>query len=340
MAKKKEKKEIDSLDVVKKNIKKRYGNVLTTMGDKEAFKIDTISTGCIGLDVALGRGGMARGRVYEVYGAPSGGKTSLTMSIIANAQKKKLRCMFVDAEHCADPELFQAMGVDLNKLSVIKAHSGESNLDILQSCIETGEVDVAVVDSVTALIPQAEADAGMDDNFMGLLARLMSKTCRRYVPIASKTNTLVIFINQVRSNIGGYGNPNVTTGGVALDFFATGRIEVSGGKSKSTHILDDSGEIIGHETTFKVQKNKLSVPFRQATVGLIYGIGYDSYLEVLKIATELGIVDKSGAWYKYENENVGQGEHRAANALANNEELYKKIREQVIDLVGLKEFYE
>ena len=340
MAKKKEKKEIDSLDVVKKNIKKRYGDVLTTMGDKEAFKIETIPTGCIGLDVALGRCGIERGRVYEVYGANSSGKTSLTMSIIANAQKKGLNCVFVDAEHCADPELFAAMGVDLDKLNVIRGHHGEENLNILQSCIETGEIDVAVVDSVTALVPQAEAEAGMDDAFMGLLGRLMSKTCRKFVPIASKTNTLVVFVNQTRSNIGGYGNPNVTTGGKALGFFATGRIEVSGGQSKKSHILDDNGEVIGHETTFKVQKNKLSVPFKQACVPLIYGVGYDEHLEVVKIATELGIIDKSGSWYRYESENVGQGEHNAANELASNGELYKKIRDQVIDLIGLKEFYE
>lgn len=340
MVKKKEKGAVDGLDIVKKNIEKRYGGVLTTMGNKDAFKIDTISTGCIGLDVALGRGGIARGRVYEIYGAPSGGKSTLAMSIIANAQKQGLNCIFVDAEHCADPDLFSAMGVDLNKLDVIRGHHGEENLNILQSCIETGEVDVAVVDSVTALVPQAEAEAGMDDSFMGLLARLMSKTCRKFVPIASKTNTLVIFINQVRSTIGGYGNPHVTTGGVALDFFATGRIEVSGGKAKNTHILDDNGEIIGHETTFKVQKNKLSVPFRSATVPLIYGVGYDSHLEVLKIASELGVVEKAGTWYKYDGENIGQGEHKAANELSTNKKLFKKIRDQVIDMVGLKEHYE
>jgi recombination protein RecA len=347
MAKKKEVKEeegkdrkVDSLDIVKKAIEKKYGKVLTSMGDQKDVIIPTISTGSLGLDAALGRAGLAFGRVYEVYGPPSGGKTTLTMSIIAQAQKQGKRCCFVDAERAADAKLFAAMGVNIDDLLLVRAFSGEENLDVLEKIMATGEIDVAVVDSVSSLIPQSEADADMEDQFMGLLARLMSKAMRKFVPLAGETNTLLIFINQVRSKIGGYGNPEVTTGGIALDFSATGRIKVDGGEAKSSHIVDpESGEVMGHLTNFVIKKNKLSKPFRSCVVPLVYGKGYDSIWECVTLATDLGILDKSGAWYAYEGKNIAQGEAKAIQFMKDNMDIYLIIREAVIKALGLEEGY-
>ncbi len=333
--------QIDSLDVTRKAIEKKYGDVLSMMGD-EPLVIDSVSTGSLGLDTAIGNGGFAKGRVYEVFGPPSGGKTTLTMSLIAQAQKRGMRCAFVDAERAADPKLFKAMGVDTDSLYLIRAFSGEANLDILEQLIATGEIDVGVVDSVSSLIPKSEAAAGMEDQFMGLLARLMSKAMRKFVPLAGETNTLVIFINQVRNKIGAYGDPETTTGGVALDFSATGRIRVHGGASKASRIESLDGEIIGHHTEFKVVKNKLAKPARKATVPLIYGEGYDTYWECLKLATDLGVIDKAGSWYSYGDVKIGQGEVNtlAYFKLPENSDVYNEIRYKVMESLGLIPLYE
>lgn len=344
MAKKKvEKEDVEnkksSLDVVMKAIEKKYGNIVTTMAEAD-LSMDSISSGSLGLDSALGRGGFVRGRVYEVYGPPSGGKTTLTMSLIAQAQKQGLKCTFVDAERAADPKLFKSMGVNTDDLLLIRAFSGEENLDALESIVETGEIDVAIVDSVSSLIPKSEADAGMEDQFMGLLARLMSKAMRKFVPLAGETNTLIIFINQVRSKINAYGDPEVTTGGQALDFSATGRIKVSGGEAKSSHIVDAvTGEVIGHNTKFYIKKNKVSKPFRECIVPLVYGIGYDKIWECLTLATDLGIIDKSGAWYSYEGKNFAQGELKAIQYLKENLDVYEVIKRDVIKIIGLEDYY-
>lgn len=334
-------KTVESLDVVRKAIEKKYGKVLTMMGDQPLI-IDTISTGSLGLDTAIGNGGFALGRVYEVFGPPSGGKTTLTMSLIAQAQKRGMKCAFVDAERAADPKLFKAMGVNTDELYLIRAFSGEENLDILEQLVATGEIDVAVVDSVSSLIPKSEADASMEDQFMGLLARLMSKAMRKFVPLAGETNTLVIFINQVRNKIGTYGDPETTTGGVALDFSATGRIRVHGGESKASRIEAPNGEILGHHTEFKVVKNKLAKPARKANVPLIYGVGYDTCWECLKLATDLGVVDKSGSWYSYGDVKIGQGEVNTLAFLKDpaNLDVYNEIRFQVMDSLGLIPLYE
>ena len=286
MAKKKKDKELvttaSTLDAARKSIRKKYGDVVGVMGDKNALVIDTISTGSLSLDAALGRGGFALGRIYEIYGIPSCGKTSLAMSVINQAQKRGLRCVFVDAEHSADPKLFKNMGVNLEELLTIKAFSGDENLDSLEMMMKTGEIDIAVIDSVSALIPKAEAEASIGDDFIGLLARLMSKALRKLSPIASETNTLLIFVNQIRSKIGVYGDPTVTSGGIALDFHATGRIVVKGGEYKSSRIFQPiTDEVVGHVTSFHVRKNKLAAPFRNASVPLIYGVGYDVCWEVL-----------------------------------------------------------
>ena len=336
-----DKKNPDSLDVVRKAVEKKYGPVVTTMGEIRNRKFPTVSTGSIGLDLALGKGGFALGRVYEVYGPPSGGKTTLTMSLIAQGQKRKLKCMFVDAERAADAHLFEAMGVDIDKLIYVEGHTGEENLDIAEQYIKSGEIDILIIDSVSALIPTAEADAGMEDQFMGLLARMMSKAMRKFVPLAAKTNTMIIFINQVRSKIGSYGDPEVTTGGTALEYTATGRIKVSGGDTKSTRIVDkDTGEVIGHITTFVTKKNKLSRPWRKVEIPLIYGLGYDIFWEVLKFAVDLGIIEKSGAWYSYEGKNIAQGEESALKFLKDDYDTYLKIRDNIIKQIGLDYWYE
>ena len=321
-------------------IKKKYGDVIKPMSEQDNLEIQTISTGCLSLDAALGRGGMAIGRVYEVYGAPSGGKTTLAMSVMAEAQKRGMQCVFVDAEHSADPKLFKNMGVDLEELLTIKAFAGDDNLDALETLMKTNEIDVAVIDSVSALIPKSEAIASIGDEFMGLLARLMSKALRKLTPVASATNTLLIFVNQIRSKIGGYGNPEITTGGVALDFWATGRIKVKGGEAQASLIKAPiTDEIVGHHTEFQVRKNKLASPFRTATVPLIYGVGYDTHWEVLNLSEQLGVVEKSGSWYKYKDKNFANGYWAAKEHLKTDDELYNELREKIIDTLGLREFY-
>jgi len=341
MAKKKKMEVHSTLDAARKAIRKKYGDVIGVMGDKDELIIETVSTGSISLDAALGRGGMALGRVYEVYGQPSGGKTTLAMSVINQAQKRGLSCAFVDAEHSADPKLFRSMGVNIDDLITIQAFVGDDNLDALETLIKTNEIDVAVVDSVSALIPKHEAVAEIGDEFMGLLARLMSKALRKFVPIVSETNTLLIFVNQIRYKIGSWGDPTTTTGGEALNFYSTGRIAVSGGEYKTSWIKDKiTDEVIGHKTSFHVKKNKLAPPFRNAEVPLIYGVGYDNVWEVLTLAENLGVVEKAAAWYKYKGENIANGEENARNYLEDNNDVYNEIRGEVIELMGLKELYE
>lgn len=329
---------ISSLDIAKKAILKKYGDVLKPMSDKPLI-IDTISTRSLGLDAALGRGGVAKGRVYEVYGPPSAGKTTLAMSIIAEAQRRNMNCTFVDAEHSADPRLFESMGVDLAKLAVVELYTGEDNLAVAEALMKTGEVDLLVIDSVTSLIPKVAADAELEDHTIALLARLMSKTLLRFVPIAAETNTCVIFINQTRNKIGGYGNPETTTGGDALPFYATGRIRVSGVGAKANRIVDEKGKVIGHKTEFETIKNKLACPFVKAEADLIYGVGYDTTGELVKIATDLGVLTRAGSWYKYSDENIGQGEAGVRKFFNENSDIFMNIKNEVTGLMGIDVFY-
>lgn len=342
MAKKKKvKEEPTTIDLAMKTIQKKYGNVVGVMSDPEYMDIKTISSGSLGLDIALGRGGFARGRIYEIFGPPSGGKTTLAMSVIAQAQKRGMTAVFCDAENAADPTLFAAMGVNINELKTVKAFSGDDNLDALEIILKTGTIDVAVVDSVSALIPKAEAEAEIGQDFMGLLARLMSKATRRFASVLNETNTLLIFINQIRYKIGAYGDPRTTTGGEALTFYCTGRIAVAGGESKKSRIVNSiTGEVTGHETTFEIRKNKLAPPFRSAKIPLIYGFGYNLHAECLDLALQLGLLERHGSWYRYEGENFANGEAAAIEYMQENEDFYNDMRGQVIDLTGLKEVYE
>jgi recombination protein RecA len=332
-----------ALSIAKKAIIKKYGNVISSLEEHGDLHIPTISTGCLSLDSALGNGGMGLGRIYEIFGPNSGGKSTLATNVVIQAQRRGLMCCYIDAEQAVDPKLFKNYGVDLSALEIAQGYDGEENLDILEKLIKTGAFGVAVVDSVSALLPRAEAEADIDKDSMALQARLMSKALRKITPIANQTNTLLIFINQLRMKVGGYGNPETTSGGEGLAFYATGRISVRGPESKARRLVDDnSGEVFGHRAEFEVIKNKLEAPFKKANINLIYGKGYDSHWEILDLATSLGIVEKSGAWYKFNGENIAQGETRAVEFLKSttNLETFDKIKDKVIEQSGLKEEYE
>jgi recombination protein RecA len=331
----------DSLEIAKKAIIKKYGDVVTILKDHEDMHIRTISSGSISLDVALGRGGLARGRIYEIFGPNSSGKTTLAINAIIEAQKKGLTACFIDAEHAVDPILFKNYGVNIDDLIIIQGFDGEGNLDALELLLKSNSIDIAVVDSVSSLIPRQETESDVDKDTMAILARLMSKALRRLTPLANQTNTLLIFINQLRNKIGTYGNPEITTGGEAMGFYATGRISVRGPESRKRRIVDNvTGETIGHESVFEVVKNKLAPPFRKASIKLIYGKGYDKHWEVLELATSLGIVDRAGAWYKHDGKNFAQGEDKAVLYFKENEKIYNEIRNKVLDQVGLTKLYE
>lgn len=329
-----------SLDIARKAIQKKYGKIISYLGEHGDLHIPTLSTGSLGLDVALGRGGLARGRVYEIYGNPSGGKTTLAISVLIEAQKRGLKTVFIDAEHAIDPKLVKTMGADINTIELAQGFSGEDNLNVAEMYIKTGEIGLVIIDSVSALIPKSEVEESIEKDFIALLARLMSKALRRIVPIANETNTLVIFINQIRYKVSGFGNPESPTGGEALPFFATGRISVKGAEYKSNRINDPDGEVIGHNATIEVVKNKLAPPFRKTIIPLVYGKGFDLRWEVLNLAQSCGIIEKSGAWYSYEGSNIGQGELNVLNLLREDEDLYQKVRSEVIEATGLKELYE
>jgi len=343
MGKKRVEIKTDNLDIIKKAITKKYGDVISKLSDHEDMVIPTVSTGSISLDVALGRGGMALGRLYEVFGPASGGKSTLAANVVIQAQLRGMGCCYVDAEHAVDPLLFKNYGVDIKALDLIQGYNGEENLDILEMLVSSGAYKVAVVDSVSSLIPSNEAAAEIGDDHIALLARLMSKATRRLTPIANRASCLIIFINQLRMKVGSYGNPEITTGGEALAFYTTGRISVRGPEAKKRRIPDPlTGEIIGHTTLFEIVKNKLSPPFRKTEINLIYGKGYDTHWEVLNLGVDLGIIDKVGAWYKYNELSFAQGEPSAAAylKLSDNVEMYNEIRAKVIDMLGLTEIYE
>ena len=334
---------VASLNLAIKAIEKKYGSVITTLEHHGDMKIPTVSTGSLGLDLALGCGGMGLGRVYEVFGPAGGGKSTLAVSVVIQAQRRGMNCLYIDAEHAVDPALFRAYGVDTKKLNLVQGYDGEGNLDILERLVKTGAFKVAVVDSVSALIPRVEAEADIDAEQMGKHGKLMSKALRRITPIANQTGTLIIFINQLRMKIGGYGNPETTTGGEALPFYSSGRISVRGPEAVKRRIVDEiTGEVIGHRTLFEIVKNKLAAPFKKSEIRLIYGKGYDSHWEVLDMATDLGIVDKSGSWYKYGDKSLGQGELKVVESFKaeENKSIYKEVCDKVVESTGLGEIYE
>jgi recombination protein RecA len=302
------------------------------MGERNAaVEIEAISTGSLGLDIALGIGGLPRGRIVEIYGPESSGKTTLALHCIAEAQKSGGVCAFVDAEHALDPIYAQKLGVDLDDLLISQPDTGEQALEITDTLVRSGAVDVLVVDSVAALTPRAEIEGEMGDSLPGLQARLMSQALRKLTASISRSKTLVIFINQIRQKIGVmYGNPETTTGGNALKFYASVRLDI-----RRTGQIKERDEIIGSETRVKVVKNKVAPPFKQVQFDIIYGEGISKTGELLELGVKAGVVDKSGAWYAHSGQKIGQGKEQARRFLKEHKDVAATIEEAVRAKAGL-----
>ena len=329
------------IDLTKKALNKKYGDIMQNFDENSV--VPTVSTGCISLDLALGNGGMAFGRIYEVYGQPGGGKTTLALSALIQVQKRGFRGVYLDAEHAIDPVLMRNYGVDLSMVDFIQGYDGESSIDALEQLLKTGFYRVAVIDSISALIPHDEAEATISQNFIGNHAKLVSKAAKRLTPIANENNVLIILINQLRCKITTWGSSEEGTGGKALPYFCCGRIGIKGGEAKDRRIEDPvTGSVVGHKTIFTIAKNKLSAPYKEASANLMYGKGFDAYSEVLSLALGLGVIDRSGSWYKYMDSNFAQGEQRALEFLKDeaNSDMYNEIRDKILDQTGLRELYE
>ncbi len=315
-------------------IEKQHGRgSIMKMGDTPIQKIGVISTGSLALDFALGVGGVPRGRVVEIYGPESSGKTTLAQHIVAEAQKAGGTAAFIDAEHAIDVKYAQDLGIDIDNLLVSQPDTGEQALDIMEMLIRSNALDVIVIDSVAALVPQAEIDGEMGDNQMGLQARMMSKAMRKMTGILSKSSTCAIFINQIREKIGViFGNPETTTGGRALKFYSSVRLDIRriGG-------IKDKGDSVGNRIKVKVVKNKVAPPFREAEFDLTFGEGISLTGELVDLGVEYNIVDKSGAWYMYKDQKLGQGRENAKKTLKDNPEMFEEIKKQVKDKMGFGE---
>lgn len=320
----------DALSQALLQIEKQYGKgSIMKLGETSNQKIDVIPTGCLTLDLALGIGGVPRGRVVEIYGPESSGKTTVSLHIIAEAQKMGGTAAFIDAEHALDPSYAEKLGVVLKDLYVAQPDNGEQALNICDMLVRSGGVDVVVVDSVAALTPKAEIDGEMGDNHVGLQARMMSQALRKLTGAINKSNTIVVFINQLRDKIGViYGSPETTAGGKALKFYASVRLDVRKGEA-----IKDGTNVIGNKTKIKVVKNKLAPPFKVAEFDIIYGKGISRSGCVVDLATQFGIIKKSGSWFAYNDEKIGQGKENTKAYLENNPELFAQIEKQIIDEV-------
>ncbi len=308
-------------------IERQFGKgSIMRMGDSNiARDIEAISTGSLGLDIALGIGGLPKGRIVEIYGPESSGKTTLTLQVIAQCQKMGGTAAFVDAEHALDPLYAAKLGVDVENLLVSQPDTGEQALEITDMLVRSAAVDVVVVDSVAALTPKAEIEGDMGDSHMGLQARLMSQALRKLTGVISRSNTLVIFINQIRMKIGVmFGNPETTTGGNALKFYASVRLDI-----RRTGSVKKGEEVMGSETRVKVVKNKVAPPFRQAEFEILYGEGISRVGEIIELGSQLKLIDKSGAWYSYKSERIGQGKENARNFLKERPELADALEKQI-----------
>ncbi|WXL27221.1 recombinase RecA [Ectopseudomonas mendocina] len=312
-------------------IEKQFGKgAVMRMGDHERQAIPAISTGSLGLDIALGIGGLPKGRIVEIYGPESSGKTTLTLSVIAEAQKQGATCAFVDAEHALDPDYAGKLGVNVDDLLVSQPDTGEQALEITDMLVRSNAVDVIIVDSVAALVPKAEIEGEMGDMHVGLQARLMSQALRKITGNIKNANCLVIFINQIRMKIGVmFGSPETTTGGNALKFYSSVRLDI-----RRTGAVKEGDEVVGSETRVKIVKNKVSPPFRQAEFQILYGKGIYRNGEIIDLGVQLGLLEKSGAWYSYQGNKIGQGKANAAKYLEDNPqvaaEVEGKIREQLL----------
>lgn len=307
-------------------IEKQFGKgSIMKLGEEVHRSIDVISTGCMTLDHALGIGGVPRGRIIEIYGPESSGKTTLTLHIVAEAQKQGGTAAFIDAEHALDPVYASKLGVDINNLLISQPDTGEQALEICEALVRSGAVDCIVIDSVAALTPKAEIDGEMGDSFMGVQARLMSQALRKLTGIINKSNACVIFINQLRDKIGVmYGNPETTTGGKALKFYSSIRMDI-----RKTDVIKDGSEIIGNKTRVKIVKNKLAPPFKTAEFDIMYGTGINNEGCVIDMAIELDVVQKSGSWYSYNGEKIGQGKENVKLFLQSNPDIYEEVKAQI-----------
>lgn len=323
-----------ALETVIKNMDKSFGKgSVMKLGDDAGRKVSTVSSGSITLDKALGVGGYPKGRIIEIYGPESSGKTTVSLHAIAEAQKQGGIAAFIDAEHALDPEYAKNLGVDTENLYLSQPDHGEQGLEIAEAFVRSGAVDIVVVDSVAALTPKAEIEGEMGDSHMGLQARLMSQALRKLSSAISKSNTTVIFINQIREKIGVmFGNPETTTGGRALKFYSSVRLEV-----RRAEQLKLGQEIVGNRTKIKVVKNKVAPPFRVAEVDIMYGKGISKTGEVVDLASEMDIVDKSGAWYSYNGERLGQGKENVKAHLEENPDLLAEIEQKLRNALGFGE---
>lgn len=315
-----------ALDAALSQIERQFGKgAVMRMGDQPREAIPAVSTGSLGLDIALGIGGLPYGRVVEIYGPESSGKTTLTLQVIAEAQKQGKTCAFVDAEHALDPNYAEKLGVDVDALLVSQPDTGEQALEITDMLVRSGGVDVIIVDSVAALTPKAEIEGDMGDHHVGLQARLMSQALRKLTGTVKQSNCLLIFINQIRMKIGVmFGNPETTTGGNALKFYASVRLDI-----RRTGAVKQGDEIVGNETRVKVVKNKVAPPFRQAEFQIMYGSGIYQLGEVIDLGVQQKLIEKAGAWYAYKGDKIGQGKANAARYLEENPEIASEIETQI-----------
>jgi len=322
MAKETSKDKQSALDEALKAIEKTYGKgAVMRLGERRHVEVDAIPSGSLMLDFALGVGGYPKGRIIEIYGPESSGKTTLALHAIAEAQKQGGRAAFVDAEHSIDPIYARNLGVDIDDLILSQPDSGEQALEIVEMLASSGAIDIIVVDSVAALVPQAELDGLMADNQVGLQARLMSKAMRKLVAVLNRSACTIIFINQLREKVGiVYGNPETTSGGRALKFYASVRIDI-----RRSEAIKDGNDIVGNTVNIKIVKNKVAPPFKSCKVDIIYGRGISKEGEILDLSIDMGLIKKSGSWYEYNNERIGQGRETAKEFLKKNEAVFNDL---------------
>ena len=316
-----------SLDTALKQIESKFGKgTIMKLGTRETVEVPSIPTGSFGLDNALGIGGLPKGRVVEIYGPESSGKTTLTLQIIAECQKAGGSAAFIDAEHALDPEYAKALGVDIDELLLSQPDTGEQALEVTDMLVKSGSLDVIVVDSVAALVPRAELEGDMGDSHVGLQARLMSQALRKITGSIQKSNTLVIFINQIRMKIGVmFGSPETTTGGNALKFYSSVRLDI-----RRIGAIKDGDEVVGNETRVKVVKNKMAPPFKVVEFQILYGKGINKNAEIIEFAVKKGIIEKAGAWYSYKGDKIGQGIAKTSEFLKENPKVLEEIEASVL----------
>ena len=323
---------LKALDAALSQIEKQYGKgSVMKLGDTSHMQVETVPTGSLSLDIALGAGGVPKGRIVEIYGPESSGKTTVALHMVAEVQKRGGIAGFIDAEHALDPVYARNIGVDIDNLYISQPDNGEQALEITETMVRSGAVDIVIVDSVAALVPKAEIEGDMGDSHVGLQARLMSQALRKLTSVVSKTNFIVIFINQLREKIGVmFGNPETTTGGRALKFYASVRLDV-----RRTEALKQGGEVIGNHTKVKVVKNKIAPPFKEAEFDIMFGQGISTIGDILDLAANCGIVNKSGAWYAYNDAKIGQGRENAKQYLKENRQICDEIERKVRAYYGL-----